>query len=244
MQYEEKAFLFFFLWYNRITNWERGCWMMGKIIVHIYESPCYYAGNRDFWVLTICGALEQGPASATIMSLLCENGMNYGKTTITGHALGNSFQKEKPMPINRSFLYLSCHSVLLYGMYLMIQDSSLEFLPKLVLCLIWFSLGCASSSPPFIWNCRYWPVHFDFFSMLIGIERYFQLWSRNAAGHSSGSKAFILLNCATWCRQLTIFHICQPSSFFKPLIGGVLAFLLSMISLTLFIKNIHEKLVS
>ena len=53
---------------------------MGKIIEFIF-TRVYVAMlvTGIFWVLTICGGvfLGVGPASATVMSLYAENGMNY-----------------------------------------------------------------------------------------------------------------------------------------------------------------------
>ena len=86
-----------------------------------------------FWVLTICGGvlLGVGPASATIMSLYAENGMNY-KDYHWSRAWG--LFKENLVPANQVFYtFFAIEGILLYGMYLMIQIPHLNFFQILVL---------------------------------------------------------------------------------------------------------------
>ena len=82
---------------------------MGKIIEFIF-TRVYVAMlvTGIFWVLTICGGilLGVGPASATIMSLYAENGMNY-KDYHWSRAWGHL--QRKSCSGQSSFLHLLYH---------------------------------------------------------------------------------------------------------------------------------------
>ena len=140
---------------------------MGKIIEFIF-TRVYVAMlvTGIFWVLTICGGilLGVGPASATIMSLYAENGMNY-----KDYHWSRAWElfKENLVPANQVFYtFFAIEGILLYGMYLMIQIPHLSF-------------GCASSLR------RLFEIASAFCSLLC--QQYQAQFDRNVAGHSSSS---------------------------------------------------------
>ena len=106
---------------------------MGKIIEFIF-TRVYVAMlvTGIFWVLTICGGvlLGVGPAGTTVMSLYAENGMSY-----KDYHWSRAWElfKENLVPANQVFYtFFAIEGVLLYGMYLMIQISHLNFFQILV----------------------------------------------------------------------------------------------------------------
>ncbi len=119
----------FILWYNK-TNWKRG-WK-DENQVH-FTSLCCHAGNRVLGFDDLWGVLlGVGPASATIMSLYAENGMNY-KDYHWSRAWDSS--KENLVPANQVFYtFFTIGGILLYGMYLWSRFLHLNFFQE-----FWFS---------------------------------------------------------------------------------------------------------